>query len=257
MRRFLPAVAFIFAILLYGADFWKTKDPAQWSDEEVSRMLAKSPWARAVSLQTPMAMQGGGGAGGMGGETGVGETGGGGGRGGGRGGMADGIPLGATMPPITVRWESAAPVRAARERQKFAHMAEIVGWSKENYVASLTGFQPGGGRRSGVPEGSRSQRGEAQGESRGGAQRSGTNPNSDVSNFRGAAIRHDNKQTYQLDRTMIIRTEQGPELYLLFSRKNAIASTTKEIIIDFAIGTGKVQAKFKVKDLEYRGKLDL
>ena len=56
---------------------------------------------------------------------------------------------------------------------------------------------------------------------------------------------------------MVIRTAQGPGFYLLFSRKNEIAATTREIIIEFGTDNRKVEAKFKVKDLEYRGKLDL
>lgn len=67
--------------------------------------------------------------------------------------------------------------------------------------------------------------------------------------------RHDNIKSFPVDRTMIIRTARGPEVYLLFSRKNEIAPATKEIIIDFSIGPTKVQAK--VKDLEYRSKLEL
>jgi len=88
-------------------------------------------------------------------------------------------------------------------------------------------------------------------------QRGGLRPDPDLPNFRGTVIRHDKKQSFQVDRTMVIRTEQGPGINLLSSRNNAIAPTTKEIIIDFVVGATKVQAILKVKSLEYRGKLDL
>jgi hypothetical protein len=253
MRKILPAIALIFAVALYAADFWKAKDPSQWTDEEVAKMLTKSPWARVVSLQV-IGMPGG-----VGGEAGGGGGGGGrSGRSGGGGGMGDAMPSGMSTPPITVRWESSAPVRAAQERRKYAHSAEITEWSKENFVVSLTGFRPRPARPGGPPEGSRSGGGvgEPQGDPRGGMRRAGGAPDSDTPDFRGAMIRHDNKQSFPVDRTMIIRTARGPELYLLFSRKNEIASATKEIIIDFSIGTTKVQAKFKIKDMEYRGKLE-
>lgn len=51
MRKILPALALMFAVALFAADFWKAKDPSQWTEEEVAKMLTKSPWARTVSLQ--------------------------------------------------------------------------------------------------------------------------------------------------------------------------------------------------------------
>jgi hypothetical protein len=56
---------------------------------------------------------------------------------------------------------------------------------------------------------------------------------------------------------MVIRTAQGPGLYLLFSRTNTITAGTKEVTVEFTIDRVTTRAKFKVKDMEYRGKLEL
>jgi len=35
----------------FGKDFWESKDPAEWSADEISRLLGKSPWARTASAE--------------------------------------------------------------------------------------------------------------------------------------------------------------------------------------------------------------
>ena len=115
---------------LYAAssDFWNKKEPAQWSSDEIDRLVTKSPWARQVTaasaaVSRPYATGGSGGGmgdpgvgGGSPGGGGVGYPGGGGmgGRGAGGGGRGrgggNGMPLSYTA---TVRWESAKPVQEA------------------------------------------------------------------------------------------------------------------------------------------------
>ncbi len=46
-----------FAIALFAADFWKTKDSTQWTSEEVNKMLTNSPWAGEQTV-APQAGQG-------------------------------------------------------------------------------------------------------------------------------------------------------------------------------------------------------
>jgi hypothetical protein len=116
-----------------GSDFWNKKEPAEWSSDEIDRLVTKSPWAKEVNAASsavsrpysgnsgsdPGVGGGGGypgGGGGYPGGGGMGYPGGGGmgGRGGGGGGRRGGE--GSDMPlayRATVRWESAKPVQEA------------------------------------------------------------------------------------------------------------------------------------------------
>ena len=33
-----------------GAEFWNSKEPAEWSEEDISRVLNKSPWAKETTI---------------------------------------------------------------------------------------------------------------------------------------------------------------------------------------------------------------
>jgi hypothetical protein len=118
----------------FGSSFWDKKEPAEWSSDEIDKLVTKSPWAKEVNaassaVSRPYAGNAGsdpgvggggyptGGAGGYpGGGGGMGYPGGGmggGGRGTGGGGRRGGgsdMPLSYTA---TVRWESAKPIQAA------------------------------------------------------------------------------------------------------------------------------------------------
>jgi len=75
-----------------SGDFWNEKEPADWSQEEIKRLLTKSPWARQgnVSFGGAAGGPGGGGRGRGGGGGGYGGGGMGGGGGYGGGGMGGG-----------------------------------------------------------------------------------------------------------------------------------------------------------------------
>ena len=47
------------AVMLFAADFWKTKDSTLWTDDEVSKMLSDSPWAKAKTVQPQQSQAGG------------------------------------------------------------------------------------------------------------------------------------------------------------------------------------------------------
>jgi hypothetical protein len=105
-----------------SSDFWDKKPPAEWSGDEIDRLITHSPWAKQVSAEfTPSGGEGshgGGGGGGMRLPGGIGFPGGGGGMGGGRmgggrGGRGGGGSGGAQQYKGTVRWESVKPVQEA------------------------------------------------------------------------------------------------------------------------------------------------
>jgi hypothetical protein len=144
-----------------SSDFWNKKEPAEWSSEEIDKLVTKSPWAKEVNA-TSDAMNrnsgvsggsdpgiggggggypggGGGYPGGGGGYPGGGGMGGGGmggGRGGGRRGGSGSMPV---QYKATVRWESAKPVLAALKTPLPESLAGA-------YVISVSGVpvvQPG------------------------------------------------------------------------------------------------------------------
>ncbi len=88
----------------FGKEFWDTKDPGEWTADDIAKLMTKSPWAKAVSGERTTARNARGGPVGM-------------------GGPRTRIPgtAGSTSPSVktvttykgTVVWESAAPVRSA------------------------------------------------------------------------------------------------------------------------------------------------
>jgi hypothetical protein len=87
----------------YGKEFWESKDPAEWSADDIAKLLTKSPWAKAVEAERTRTRKN-------------------------RGPVGMGAPrtripgtAGSNSPSVktittykgTVVWESAAPVRAA------------------------------------------------------------------------------------------------------------------------------------------------
>ena len=95
-----PGFASCSSIYGFGKEFWDTKEPAEWSADEIARLMMKSPWAKAVSAERARNRR----------DPTVGM------------GSPRGRMPGSGRPPSTrtvttykgtVAWESAAPVRAA------------------------------------------------------------------------------------------------------------------------------------------------
>jgi hypothetical protein len=131
-----------------SGDFWNKKPPADWTPEEVDKLLSKSPWAKEVTAtatrqqggygqQSPNGGQypGGGGGGYPGGGMGMPRIGGmGGGR---RGGQRPGAGQGAGMGMKgSVRWESAKPILEASKMKLPEHM-------DHHYIIRVDGFPAG------------------------------------------------------------------------------------------------------------------
>ena len=171
-RMFLLAGAGVAACLPLDAttaDFWNKKAPADWTSEEIDRLITKSPWAKPIKAQYasgsansrdgsgypngggyPGGGTGGGGyPGGMGrprgGGIGVGIPGIGGiglpGGTGGEHGNGGGSPRGGAVSPYegTVRWDSARPILDALK----SPLPEAF---EGRYVISVSGIPLMGGR---------------------------------------------------------------------------------------------------------------
>jgi hypothetical protein len=113
-------------LLAKDSRFWNTKEPSEWTTDEIDTLITKSPWAKEIkaSIRQPVSGDQGsrhpgniGGPGVGGGRPGginipgIGPIGGGG-RGGGRSGGGGGLPP-ATQTELLIRWESAKPILEA------------------------------------------------------------------------------------------------------------------------------------------------
>lgn len=88
-----------------GTEFWDRKDPKDWTQEEIDRLLHQSPWAKQVTASSASGVTGGLPHPGMGmGGVGIGM------------GRRRGTPVPrAASGKANVRWESAQPIREAEK----------------------------------------------------------------------------------------------------------------------------------------------
>lgn len=102
--RGMPALA-------AAAEFWDARPFAEWSDQDIQRMLTDSPWSHQVSVVVPRAPREGGDL----------QPGGRGGDDSGRGGF----PTPAPQLKLSVQWRSAQPMRQAIARRDFGPVDKI------------------------------------------------------------------------------------------------------------------------------------
>ncbi len=264
-RHMIPRRTFLLvsaAITSRAGDFWTDKKAAEWSEKDIQRLLAHSPWAKETTVDMHNAMdggmsgrggrggRGGGGAGGgMGGGNsaeegvsggmgaggaggGMGGGGGGGGRGG-RGGTGDSDTMagGNSQPVIKamVRWESARPIRDAVKK-------EIPKEFGESYVISVSGLQAGRGGREG---------------------REGADAGKGMEERLKQSAELRRKNADPIAASQVI-TGQGQVRYFVFPRgSQPIQASDKEVVFHVALGPMELKTKFALKDMMYRGELAL
>jgi hypothetical protein len=250
------------AFLLCAADAWKNPDYTQWSTEDVQKVLTKSPWAKETTISMGAggypgagrggSRRGGGGGGGMGD---MGGGGGGMGGGGSRGGMGGGGMDGESQqgPPaqkITIRWESAMPVKEAEMKARYGdHMPAkgetgyTLDQTPTTYAVSVIGMRiAGGGRR-------------RQGDS------------TDQASERSPA---DQMKDRLMSSTQLVRKGKDPIfpqdvrmntttniIVFLFPKNDAISEDDKEVEFVTTIGQTQIKQKFSLKDMHFNGKLEL
>lgn len=168
------------------------------------------------------------------------------GGGGGMGGMGGG---GGERPLVTVRWESAAPVREAHAKAEDRNAAQIAQWSAQYYVISVTGARMMGGRAQHGGEGTAK------------AQRAQPNP-AQLEQMRermkqSAVLRRKGQPPIAPVNTGVLELPAGRQLVFLFSRDEAISPDDREVAFEVRIGPMNVKAKFAPKDMLYHGKLEL
>lgn len=278
------AIPLVLTSAAFGADFWDSKPPAEWNEKDVAKLTTKSPWAKQVPMQfnaDRMAQTGipsggrggrGGGRGGWGGGGGGGMAGGGsmsgtagmgapgagggmggpGGGGGGWGGGGGGGMAGGGMggggampepPKVIVRWESAGPLRdSATQRELSPKFAE---WSKTYYVVTTTGE-----RR---PEWN----------GRGAQGAGGAKPDPEQAKHwleqlkTVTSLTPKGKSKITPERVEMVPGTDTMTTVFLFPRTPAIEESDKEVAFDTALGPMEIKAKFALKEMTYKGKLEL
>jgi hypothetical protein len=200
-------------------EFWNHKEPSGWSPEEVKQMLTQSPWAKAASVYNNTGASGP-----------LGSSRSGGGRRRGGGGSATtanpGPPGGPNNWKTIVRWESALPVREALK-------VKLKPEDADNYVIALIGSIPGVG----IP-----------------------------SEEDDPAERKQKLETLQ-DSTRIERRDEPLALVraasglagtlFYFSRVFAIKPEDKQVTFVTKMGPLEIKCKFSLKEMMYRGNLEL
>jgi hypothetical protein len=260
-------------LALMAAEPWKGKDSAQWTDDDINKILTDSPWAKEKTV-SPQRPSYGGRGGGMGRRGGTGYPGGGypgggypgggypgggypgggggypGGGGGGYpgGGGGGGYPSGEQSMNLTIRWDSALPVQQALKRQGTASAEEakqVADASEKYYVIAVFGFHMPANRRSRYDNGDDSD----QDRSRDSADRLRTQL-LDAAQLEPKGGRALYAQDVQIE-------AGGSEIHFLFPRNPGIASSSKEVDFILQVRDIKVEHKFHFSDMQYQGQLAL
>ena len=247
------------ALLMAGDQTWKDKPIAEWNDGDAKQVLTDSPWVKTATPTLGKSAGGGQrrsggspgrsgginlgglqiglpGLGGIGGQRGGrGGSGGGGGYPGGGGGYPrggdprDSGGADSSEPPtLTLRWESALPVRSAEliVRDENAPMPD------ENHYAIAV---------YGVP----SRMAESDSKTLVDALK------------KQASIKREGKKDLNPSSVNVLQREAGPVIVYLFPRSKEITRGDKRIEFDAQVGRLEIAQSFYVEEMIYLGKLEL
>jgi hypothetical protein len=254
--RHAPVALFLLAGIVNATQPWTKKDAAQWSSEEVQQLLTRSPWAQEASAtfttkvedEPPAASQLPGPAqAGMAGRNGVSD---------GRwdGGVGRNDRGGMPSLSVIVRWESALPVREALQREQSISAsdpnrhAEFTDKQVEKeYIISVLGLIPASRYRSVA---------EAETVSRSDDSVDTKNPEEMLEGLMKTSrlILRDHPPVTPEDVKLDASTGT---IYLFFPRTRPISASEKEVVFATRFGSLVIEKRFHLKDMTYKGKLEL
>jgi len=208
-------------------EFWEKKPPAEWTTEEIDRLITKSPWAKEESAEYAAPENGNGAKGAM---PKIAFPGGVRNRGGGGGGRRGGT----TSYKGIVRWESAAPILAAMK-------APLPEQFAEHYVISVTGLPLFGAAIN-----------QANGEE---PQRRPTEDDAYDKLKQFTRLEPHGRDGVQAG--VVHRQVSSNASFLFGFSKETLQLTAadKEVIFSTNLGQLAVKAKFEIKDMLYHGEL--
>ena len=224
-RTFVTGLGFTAVAYGWAKDFWNDKKPTNWTEDEVQLMLTKSPWARDASIFDSATHKGVSSAPYAGGVYGP---------------RPYESPDGKSLPTVggikgwsaMVRWESALPVRDAMKSPKTTDV-------DENYIIVLLGDIPGASLP--TDDDSPAERQQKM----------------DV--LKESTRLERRNDPLELQRVKIApRTPLTPAgtLYY-FSRVLPITAEDKQVTFVTKVGPLELKCKFTLRDMLYRGNLEL
>jgi hypothetical protein len=226
---------------------WNKPVPA-WTADDAHQVMTDSPWAKTNtptmdrSAGEGQRRSGGGRGGGINiggigvglpGIGGMGRRGGGGGYPGGgnpRGNYPDsgGRTESAVPPTLTLRWESALPVREAELKERDVDAPTV---DENHYAIAVIGV-PGNMLKADT----RALEGELK---------------------KQAALKRDGKKDFKPSSVEILQRDDGPVIVYFFTRSTEISKSDRRVEFDAQIGRLKFGETFYIEDMVYDGKLAL
>ncbi len=241
-----PVAVCTFAVSLLAADFWQAKPFTDWNDKDVQKMLQSSPWAKpfSVALSTGNGSVAGrkagnsSNSGAMSGPAGTADQGGLGRYAGSREGGPDSNPGGGPTINLTVRWQSALPVREALVKAKYGNEAATSPEAKKMLEAPIEHYILAVG---GVPKATL--RGDAE--------------ELKKQMLGQGVLMIKGKDPIKPVDFMTENTGATAEVLFAFPKTAAITEDDKEVEFVVRIGDLSVRQKFRLKDMLVNGKLAL
>jgi hypothetical protein len=235
---FLCLAGFLATSAALAEDFWTSKEYMQWTDEEVKKVMTNSPWAKDLTISVPVAALGRGGqrATESAAPSDVEGGGGGGGRGrrgsGGGGGESGANPD--AMVTLNISFRSALPVRKALVRSRLGSGAavppeagQLLTKEPDEYVVVVTGLPAGMALLI------------------------------DPVLKDKSTIRAGKKPPMAAKGMDVQRRTQSVDVFYTFPKTQVISADDKEVEVDLRIGQIEAKKKFNLKDMVYKGKLEL
>jgi hypothetical protein len=237
----------VFAVLLWAASQpWKTSDPKEWTSRDVDRLLTNSPWAQSASASFALAEdntppppptidvpQAGMPSPHNGATDGRWD-----------GGVSRVNRNGSPTLDVTVRWDSALPVRQAFERKRGGQTYSPEQLRKD-YIVTVIGLVPAGRYiEPQLPGGSSSAPGDVR------------NPEEMLESMMRYSLLFPRGKPAIRPEDAKLDTSTGT-VHIFFPRREAIDADDKEVTFQMRFGSLSVVRRFRLKDMMYHGQLEL
>ncbi len=240
----IPAALSISAAWLMAGDnpstppAWANKQVSEWSDDDAKQVLADSGWVKTMTPTVNRANNGGGGGfpqrGNVGfGIPGIGYPGGGGmgRRGGGRYPQQNPNQTSSQQeaPKVTLRWESALPIREAELKAKDNNAPTLE--DESHYAIAVYGIPI-----TMLKSDFKSQADDCK---------------------KKSSLKRDGKKDIKPSSVQVLRREDGPVVLFLFPRKDEISPDDRRVEFDAEINHLSLTQSFYLEDMLFQGKTEL